>query len=125
MDYLLLAVLAFYIGWKINEAWMARSFAEILKDLGVSPDRVHRLALDKGVEVDRDKEAIELRIDSIEGQLLAYQVKDNRFITQATTGEQLLEQIVEHYPAGTKINVDKSQGGDIIQAAAQSLKKAD
>ena len=125
MDYFLISLIAFYIGWKINEIWMARSFAEILKDLGVSPDRVHRLALDNGVEVATDKEAIELKIDSVEGQFLAYEVKDNRFITQATTGEQLLAQIIEHYPAGTKINVDKAQGGDIIQAAAASMKNSD
>ena len=124
MDYFLISLIAFYIGWKINEAWMARSFAQILKDLGVSPDRVHKLALDSGVEIS-PKEAIELRIDTIEGQYLAYQVKDNRFITQATTGEQLLAQIIEHYPAGTKINVDKAQGGDIIQAAAASMKDSD
>ena len=122
MEYLITAVIAFAIGWKVNEFLMARTFADILKDLGVSSERVQQLAEDKGVEVDREDNIVELRIDTVDDQLLAYEIKNNRFITQATTGEALLSQIIEHYPAGTKINIDRSQGGDIIQKAAASLK---
>jgi hypothetical protein len=122
MEYILTAVIAFAIGWKVNELIMAKTFADILKDLGVSSEQVQQLAETKGVEVDRDSNVVELRIDTVDDQLLAYEIKNNRFITQATTGEALLSQIIEHYPAGTKINIDRSQGGDIIQKAAASLK---
>jgi predicted RNase H-like HicB family nuclease len=125
MEYILLSVVSFYLGWKICEAIMASSFREILKDLQVPEDRIIKLAENKGVKVEQPEgHNIELWVEEISGCYYAYEQEQNNFVTQAKTPEALLEQIIEHYPAGTKITMDKDRGGRLIQEAAKKLKIA-
>ena len=123
MEYLLIVIASFYLGYKVCEAIMTLSFREILKDLQIPDERIKNLAQDKGVQT-TESESIELWVEEIQGHYYAYESQKNHFVTQAKNPEDLLTQIIDYYPAGTKIVLDKDRGGRLIQDAAKKLKMA-
>jgi hypothetical protein len=128
METIILVALAFIIGWKINEFILAASFKKILEDLNVSDQSLKDLARKNGIGVsDDDPEEkpqgpeIQLKIESIDGGLLAYDSQDT-FVAQAPDADTLLSRIIELFPAGTRITVLKEHGGDLITEAAERMK---
>ena len=65
---------------------------------------------------DSPLQEVELRIEQIEGQLLAYeQQPEVRFVAQCPTAELLLERLVEFYPVNTRLNISRTDGSDLMQ----------
>jgi len=130
METVILIVLAFIIGWKINEIVMAASFKKILEDLKVPDSALADLARRNGIEIPEESSAekpkgpeINLRIEAVGGSLLAYELDQDSFVAQADDADQLLSRIIERFPVGTKITVQKEHGGDLITQAAERMKR--
>lgn len=122
-EYIILtAIIAFIVGYKAAEIIGALALREILKDLGVKEQDLQRMIDQEQAEVPRQE--VELRIEQIEGQLLAYeQQPEVRFVAQSPTAELLLERLVEFYPENTRLNISRTNGGDFMQHLLGSLTK--
>ena len=130
METVIIVAVAFWLGWKINEIWMAATFKKILDDLGVTDRDLRKLAEQNGITLpeqpstaDSPKTEVEIRIEEVDGALLAYDSR-NSFVAQAQDPDALLSRLIECFPAGTRITVPDDQGGTLIKAAAERMKKA-
>ncbi len=129
METVILVTIAFIIGWKVNELMMTATFKKILEELRVSDQSLIALIQRKHTELsDDDSEdkpqgpEVELKIEQHQGQLLAFEASMDTFVAQGADADQLLTQIIQHFPAGTRIVVAKEHGGDLITQAAARLR---
>jgi hypothetical protein len=126
MDILLFLIpVAFYIGWKVNEAWMLLSFRTILQELKISNDQLVKIARDKGIqltETDPDPEPesdpgvpalLEVRLEQIDGQIFAYSLKDDQFLGQGTDRDTLVQRLTENL-TNVRVIIAKEHGADLI-----------
>ena len=115
-EYIILtAIIAFVVGYKVAELIGTLALREILEDLGIKESQLRSL-IDQENQEDQPRQEVELRIEQIEGQLLAYeQQPEVRFVAQCPTAELLLERLVEFYPANTRLNISRTDGSDLMQ----------
>lgn len=134
LEYLIIAVIAFLIGYKVSEIMHVLSFKNILKDLGVSEQELRRLhtklAQDHGVEDLPDSDAaaaregktvVEIKIEQLQGQLFAYELTKDTFIAQGRDGDELLQRILDKYPTNVRVICDRAHGGEHLNSAVQKL----
>lgn len=132
LTYLIVAIIAFYAGWRICSIWTLISVKRIFEELNITHDQLAALAEKNGIELPKEdgdgEEAsyrkVELRVEIYQDQYYAYEEERDTFVAQAKTPEELLERLIDKYPPGTSIKVDKTKGGDLITAAAAKLKEA-
>lgn len=129
ITYFSVSIIAFYLGWKVNSYWMAMTFRKILEDLNITDRQLKDLADRNGIELpdSEDSEGIitnkvEIRVEIYQDQYYAYEEERDTFVAQAKSPEELLQRMIDKYPPGTSIRVDKTKGGDLITAAAAKLK---
>lgn len=129
ITYFSVSIIAFYLGWKVNSYWMAMTFRKILEDLNITDRQLKDLADRNGIELpdSEDSEGIitnkvEIRVEIYQDQYYAYEEERDIFVAQAKSPEELLQRMIDKYPPGTSIRVDKTKGGDLITAAAAKLK---
>jgi hypothetical protein len=105
MEYIIVGIVAFYIGWKLSSIWSQITFTEILKDLKISDQQLRQLANDKGFELDDEEidpgdeltlEEIEVRIEQHQGQLYAFRIDTDQFLGQGTSREDLINRLAEN-----------------------------
>ena len=125
MDILLFLIpVAFYIGWKANEAWMLLSFRTILEELKISNDQLKRIAADKGIQLtDSQPEPesdpgqnlplLEVRLEQIDGQIFAYSLKDDLFLGQGTDRDSLVKRLTENL-SNVRVVIAKEHGAELI-----------
>ena len=115
-EYIILtAIIAFVVGYKVAELLGTLALREILNDLGIKESQLRSLIAQENSE-DSPLQEVELRIEQIEGQLLAYeQQPEVRFVAQCPTAELLLERLVEFYPVNTRLNISRTDGSDLMQ----------
>ena len=135
MEYFIITVVAFALGWKISEIFHVISFKKILEDLNVNGEDLKKLhnkiARDQGLaELYPSKNAaaesdgktvVDIKVEQLQGQLYAYEVDRDTFIAQGQTSDELLERILDRYPANHRIICDRSNGGDLITDAVERL----
>jgi hypothetical protein len=128
MEYIIVASVAFYLGWKICETIQAMAFKQILEDLKVSDETMMKMARDAGVDVSKYEDAksptitIELKVEQHGDQLYAYETEKDTFVAQSKSADDLLDRIMKKYPTGTKIVIDRDHGGDLVNDAVVNLK---
>lgn len=132
LNYLIVAIIAFYAGWRICSVWTLISVRRIFEELNITHDQLARLAEKNGIELPKEDDdgeeasyrKVEIKVEIYQDQYYAYEEEQDTFVAQAKTPEELLEKLIEKYPPGTSIRVDKEKGGDLITAAAAKLKEA-
>jgi hypothetical protein len=115
-EYIILtAIIAFVLGYKVAELIGTMALREILNDLGIKESQLRSL-IDQESQEDQPRQEVELRIEQIEGQLLAYEKQPQvRFVAQSPTAELLLERLVQFYPVNTRLNISCTDGSDLMQ----------
>ena len=123
MDLVLFLIpVAFYIGWKANEAWMLLSFRTILEELKISNDQLIKIAESKGIKLtDSQPEPdpgdtlpeLEVRLEQINGQIFAYSLKDDQFLGQGTDRDSLIKRLTENL-SNVRVVIAKEHGADLI-----------
>jgi hypothetical protein len=133
LTYLIVAIIAFYAGWRISTTWTLISVKRIFEELNITQAQLAKLAEKNGIELPKASDGaseetsyrkVEIKVEIYEDQYYAYEVEKDTFVAQARSPEELLEKMIDKYPPGTSIRVDKEKGGDLITAAAAKLKEA-
>lgn len=128
LELIIVAVIAFVIGYTVSQTLHLMTLRNILNDLGITNQQLIDLARSKGVDVDHivdhdqdaDRPEVEIRVESVADQLLAYDGQDH-FVAQGPDADQLLSRIVEHYPEGTRVKIMR---GEHTEAMTQALMRA-
>ncbi len=127
MDFFIIAFLAFVVGFKISELIHVSSFKKILEDLNITPEQLKGILKKNGVEVVEDTQAqptktqIEIKVETVQGQLFAYDLHKDTFIAQGRDGDELLERILAKYPTNVRVVCDVDHGGNLINDAVQRM----
>jgi hypothetical protein len=125
MEYIVVFVIGFALGWFLQSWIGAKAFYEILKDLDVPEDKIIALAKRDGADVaeyeESAKTTIELKVESVSGKLMAYSAKDDFFVAQGDDAEKLFEVILNKYPVGHTIQI--VEGGELVKDHLEFLKQ--
>ena len=127
MELIIIAVVAFYFGFKIAEIVHVSSFKKILNDLKISERQLRDLVKNNGLEFDEAPEEshaarVEIKIEQHLDQLYVYELDSDRFVAQGKTSDEIMQRIIDSYPKGTRVICTTENGGLILSAAAERLK---
>lgn len=127
MELIIIAVVAFYFGFRIAEMVHVASFKKILNDLKISEQQLRDMVKNNGLEFDEAPEEsfaakVEIKIEQHLGQLYVYELGSDRFVAQGKTSDEIMQRIVDSYPKGTRVICTTENGGLILSAAAERLK---
>ena len=123
---IIIGIFAFMFGLFIGFQYAARQsgkvFHYMLEEFGVSEEQLLRKAAELGIDTSdyepEDSNTVELTVERLEGRYFAYRYETDEFIAQADTPEGLLEQLIRHFPANTRVNIDIDRGGKYFQNCA-------
>jgi hypothetical protein len=127
MELIIIAVVAFYFGFKIAEIVHVSSFKKILNDLKISERQLRDLVKNNGLDFDEAPEEshaarVEIKIEQHLDQLYVYELDSDRFVAQGKTSDEIMQRIIDSYPKGTRVICTTENGGLILSAAAERLK---
>jgi len=127
MELIIIAVVAFYFGFKIAEIVHVSSFKKILNDLKISERQLRDLVKNNGLDFDEAPEEsraarVEIKIEQHQDQLYVYELDSDRFVAQGKTSDEIMQRIIETYPKGTRVICTTENGGLILSDAAERLK---
>jgi hypothetical protein len=91
MDYILIAVACWYLGWKARERTAMRKIEQFMQD----------------VEEDEDNSRVLVFIEEHNDQMLVYREGDSKFLTQGKTKAEVVESLSKMFPNQT-VTCDES-----------------
>lgn len=121
MDYLLLALVAFAVGWKAGCVWMVTLFKHVLQELGVTHDQLEKL-MDRGrvanseespTTEDGEYPKVAIKIEQHGLVLYAFRKEDDQFLGQGDSKESLIERLGEKMQNVTLV-IDEEDGASLI-----------
>ena len=122
-------LIAFVVGWVVGSfvtrTWMALSFREILRDLGVTEQQLRKLAQENDVEINEQalKDTItgeitvtpmEIKIEEQQGMLYAYRLDNDQFLGQGTDREALIQRLTENL-TNVRLIIAEENGAKLLQ----------
>ena len=124
MEYLIVALVAGYIGWRANNALNTMVQAEIFKELGITEKQLIDIARKKGMKIEEDEEAdseeckVNAKIEQHQGVLYCFRKDDDKFLGQGCTRDELIERVRELYKGqgDVTIVVTPEDGADLIRS---------
>lgn len=132
IDLIIVAVAAFWIGYKIATWINVMTFTELLEDLDVSPTQLKKIAKEKGINLPHDDEedeeedfrsTINIKVEQHQEQFYAFELEKDTFIAQGKTTDELLDEIMRKHPTGTNVVCDKAHGGELLIGAVERMKE--
>lgn len=118
-------IIGCWLGSAVSRAWMALSFREILRDLGVTDQQLRKLAAKNDIHVPTENPRdsitgevtltpIEIRIEEVEGTLYAYRLDNSQFLGQGPDREQLIKRLTENL-TNVRLIVAEEHGAGLIK----------
>ena len=125
IEFLIVFALGCWIGSWVRGTWMALSFREILKDLGVTEQQLRKLAQDNNIKIDEDKlkdtitgeitvTPMEIKIEQHGDMLYAYKLEDDQFLGQGTDREALIQRLTENL-TNVRLIIAEENGAKLLQ----------
>jgi len=110
-----------FVGGQIVGFLSKAGLRTILNNLDVSDEALQEALRKSGAEfLVEDEEgndltdAIPIRVEKVDDQLIAYRVLDNTFIAQGDTAKQLLERIGDRF-GSQQFRIDDERGGKYLE----------
>lgn len=124
IEFIVAFALGCWIGSAVSRAWMALSFREILKDLGVTDQQLRRLAEKNDIKLSPEKPRdsitgevtltpIEIRIEEHNGCLYAYRLDNGLFLGQGPDREQLIDRLKDNL-TNVRLIISEDNGAGLI-----------
>jgi hypothetical protein len=132
LDLIIVALAAFYAGWR-GATWLhLMSFKNILEDMGVGEKELRNYAKKHDLVLDVDEDDgettitthVDVKVEEHQGQLYCFEVDNDRFVAQGADPEELIEKLFAAFPKGTKIQCEEEQGGLLLKDAIIKMKEA-
>lgn len=131
METFIYIVISFIVGWKLS-AWVQTYITkQILEDLGVTDKQLLKAIADMEAELPGAKTAaptdnrttVELKIEQHGGQLYAFELTTDTFVSQAADPDSLVDTLFKKYPVNTRIVIQRENGGDLVEDALGRVPK--
>ena len=129
MELVFFFVVGAAIGFWIAQYMYMGALQKILNELGITEDQLRKVADNMGIQVpspdpqtiEVDGETfeytdyVEVRIEKLDDVYYAYDDNTNQFLVQDRDPKQLLDFLVSHFPANTRVNIDPANGGKYLK----------
>lgn len=117
LDFLIVIVIGFFIGWHTSKAWQIWAFKRLLEDLKVTNEDLQRVAREQGLidqsQVELDLPVVEIRIEQHPEGLFAYRKSDSQYLGQGRDREELMQNLVNNL-TNVRVIVAKEDGAELI-----------
>ncbi len=119
MDYFIIAVIAFYLGFKLNEKIMWFTFGKMMKDAGISNKDLDKFVAHWAPTLREELEAadqpqVEIRLEEHNQTLYAYRKDNEEFLGQGANQEELFKRIAERFQ-DVKFVIKQADGAELLQ----------
>lgn len=118
MDYFIVAIIAFYLGWKLSEKLMWFTFGKMMREAGVSnrdlDQFINHWAPGIQKELEAEQPQIEVRLEQHNQTLYAYRKDNEEFLGQGADQEELFKRIAERFK-DVKFVIRKDDGAELLQ----------
>jgi hypothetical protein len=127
MEYIIIAIIAFYIGYRVSQFIHVLTFNRILEDLGVSTEQIQEAARKAGLEELAEEQTgnsdagevtltpIEIKIEQHGNNLYAYRLDNDQFLGQGTDREQLIQRLTENL-TNVRLIISEENGAGHIKS---------
>ena len=127
MEYFIVGIFAFVLGWKLGMEVHARIFAKMLEELGVTEKDLDGLIKNRKKEQGEEPvsqeeieeellEEIPVKIEQHQGQLYAFRVDNDAFLGQGADRESLIKRLTETMN-GVRLTISEENGSKYIKEA--------
>lgn len=121
IEFLIVFAVGFWLGSVVRGAWMALSFREILKDLGITEQQLRALAEKNDIQLPEiksdDKESqlpvLEVRVEQTDLGLFAYRKRDSLYLARGKDREELMKNLVNNL-TNVRVVIAKEDGAELI-----------
>lgn len=124
IEFIIAFALGCWIGSSVSRTWMALSFREILRDLGVTEQQLRKLAEKNDIKLspENPKDSItgevtltpiEIRIEEHNGCLYAYRLDNGLFLGQGPNREQLIDRLKDNL-TNVRLIIAEEHGAGLI-----------
>lgn len=119
IDYIIIFALGLYIGFKVNEAIMALTFKQMLREAGITKgdlDKFHD-HWSKRMEQESDEDGLEhidVKIEAHSGQLYAFRKDNDEFLGQGANRDDLIARLAEKLK-GVRLVIQEGEGAELIK----------
>ena len=125
IEFLIAFALGCWIGSWVRGTWMALSFREILRDLGVTESQLRRLAEKNDIKIPTENPRdsitgeitvtpIEIKIEQVGDVLYAYRLDNDQFLGQGTDREALIQRLTENL-TNVRLIIAEEHGAGLIK----------
>jgi len=119
MDYLIVAVAAFYIGWKLSEKLMWFTFGKMMREAGINNKHldqfINHWAPSIQKELATEQPQIEVRLEQHDHVLFAYRKDNQEFLGQGANQDELFRNIGKRFH-DIKFVIRKDDGADLLKS---------
>jgi len=135
LEMFIVAAVSFWLGWKASQLLLKSVFNRVLDSLGITKEQmraaIRKSASEEGIVL-RDilddaavevqtKTTIELKVEQVGTNLMAYTAKDDFFVAQGADAQGLFEVILKKFPIGSHVEI--VEGGELINDYLMDLKQ--
>lgn len=118
MDYFIVAIIAFYLGWKLSEKLMWFTFGKMMREAGVSnkdlDQFINHWAPSLRKEAEEEQPQIEVRLEQHNQTLYAYRKDNEEFLGQGADQDELFKRIADRFQ-NVKFVIRKDDGAELLQ----------
>ena len=122
MEYALIALLAFIVGFRIAEALHQMAFRKIMEELGIKESQLRDLARKNGLKLedepdpkaDPELELIEVKLEQHQGQIYAFRTDTDQFLGQGTDRESLIAALKQRLN-NVRLVISEENGANLIK----------
>ncbi len=119
MDYIIIGLVAFYLGFKFNEKIMWFTFGRMMKDAGITNKELDKFlghwAPELKREVDNiEQPQIEIRLEQHNQTLYAFRKDNDQFLGQGPDQETLFKIIADRFQ-NEKFVIKQGDGAELLQ----------
>lgn len=124
IDFLIVCVIGFFIGWHTSKAWQIIAFKKLLEDLGITNVQLTDLARKLDMDVDEKPEPesqlpiLEVRVEKTDLGLFAYRKDNSLYLARGQDREELMANLVNNL-TNVRVIVAKEDGAEFIDPGPQ------
>lgn len=119
LEGLLIFILGVAIGGKLVSIWMRISFAELIKELDITPEQLRAVMIRNGIDpasitAETPKAVLEIRVEKHQGVLFAYRTDTEEFLGQGANQDDLVKSIASRM-RDVRLVISENNGAELLQ----------
>jgi hypothetical protein len=119
LEGLLIFILGVAVGGKLVSIWMRISFAELIKELDITPEQLRNVMIRNGIDpatitAETPKAVLEIRVEKHQGVLFAYRTDTEEFLGQGANQDDLVKSIASRM-RDVRLVISENNGAELLQ----------